>query len=215
MPLYSTSGVRTGVTIYQKQCSQCEAVHYLSYASGGSHLEPGQQQFYPGATDARFFHLTHSALWERGVLVNYEAQALFSYTGFLTFINEYRMKYGTLPTTADRARKALAHGFYGWTLLRWRAEVDLPAVPMALGDANGREGLLTMTRAIASVSDDTLQKTYVFSPRALARIRIRVFAGAPQFQFFFQHAAPLLGPSPVLRIRDLRSVLLQAQAGRI
>ena len=60
-----------------------------------------------------------------------------------------------------------------------------------------------------------MQKTYVFSPRALARIRIRVFAGAPQFQFFFQHATPLLGPSPVLRIRDLRSVLLQVQAGRI
>ena len=65
-------------------------------------------------------------MWEASLLVDFEAQALNSHTGFSTFMAEYRMKYGgELPFSDDRAHRAFAHAFYAWSLLRWRQELGL------------------------------------------------------------------------------------------
>ena len=143
VPLFAANGTKTA-QIFYKKCGCCNCSHYPSYATGGVKLSSGEQVPYPGCTDARFFHITTSAIWEQSVLVDYEAQAMLSHTGFETFISEYEFKYGTLPFSADRARMSLAHGFYAWTLLRFRAELDLPPLErVKLGDAVGREGELS------------------------------------------------------------------------
>ena len=108
LPLFSARGVKT-VQLFVKKCGCCGAKHHLSYAVGGTSLASGEQRPYKGCTDSRFFHITTSAVWERCVLIDFESQALFSHTGFETFISEYRFKYGALSYTQDRGRKALSH----------------------------------------------------------------------------------------------------------
>ena len=51
------------------------------------------------------------------MLKQYEAQAVHSHTGFLTFTQEYAMLHGSLPFSRDRARGALSHAFYSFSLL--------------------------------------------------------------------------------------------------
>jgi hypothetical protein len=123
-PLISAKGLVKQVQLFKRRCSCCHADHYLSYAAGGLRLQRGEQVPYEGCTDARYFHITTSCVWEASLLVDFEAQALNSHTGFSTFMAEYRMKYGgELPFSDDRAHRAFAHAFYAWSLLRWRLEL--------------------------------------------------------------------------------------------
>jgi hypothetical protein len=125
-PLISAKGLVKQVQLFKRRCSCCHADHYLSYAAGGLRLQRGEQVPYEGCTDARYLHITTSCVWEASLLVDFEAQALNSHTGFSTFMAEYRMKYGgELPFSDDRAHRAFAHAFYAWSLLRWRLEFGL------------------------------------------------------------------------------------------
>jgi hypothetical protein len=127
-PLISAKGLVKQVQLFKRRCSCCHADHYLSYAAGGLRLQRGEQVPYEGCTDARYFHITTSCVWEASLLVDFEAQALNSHTGFSTFMAEYRMKYGgELPFSDDRAHRAFAHAFYAWSLLRWRLDLGLPS----------------------------------------------------------------------------------------
>ena len=130
--LYTVDGLRRGATLYQKRCTQCKAVHYLSYATGGTRLEKNGQLFYPNCSEARFFQVSPHALIETRVLVAFETQALCSHTGFLTFMEEYRLKHGALHASMGAARQLLARLFFGWTLLRWEHELGIEHAPMAL-----------------------------------------------------------------------------------
>ena len=139
-PLFSARGCIKNVQLFKRKCSCCQAEHHLSYASGGLRLGVGDQVPYAGCTDARYFAITKSCVWETSLLVDFEAQALNSHTGFLTFMDEYRMKYdGELPFSDDRARRAFSHAFYSWSLLRWQQELGLPSSMVKLGDASGRD----------------------------------------------------------------------------
>ena len=115
-PLLSAKGLVRQVQLFKRRCSCCHADHYLSYAVGGLRLQRGEQVPYEGCTDARYLHITTSCVWEASLLVDFEAQALNSHTGFSTFMAEYRMKYGgELPFSDDRAHRAFAHAFYACT----------------------------------------------------------------------------------------------------
>lgn len=151
VPLYSANGIMNDVKLCSKRCCKCDASHYLSYAQGGTVLAESVQRPYPECTDARFFHITKSVVWERSVLVEYETQCFNSHTGFETFISEYTFKYGALPTSEARARMALSHVFYAWSFIRWRAELKMPSIDVRFGDAVGRDGEL-------SAMDETLLK---------------------------------------------------------
>jgi hypothetical protein len=142
IPLFSATGVKT-VSMCSKSCTRCKARHYLSYATGGDRLNMSEQHPYPGSTDARFYHSTCSALWETTVLVKFETQAMFSHTGFETFLSEYTFMHPGLPFSSIRANQAFAHAFYAWTFLRFRAEFDLPLHPCKLGDDVARGGELS------------------------------------------------------------------------
>ena len=108
-PLLSAKGCIKPVKLFKRKCSCCQADHHLSYASGGLRLGRGEQVPYEGCTDARYFHITTSCVWETSLLVDFEAQALNSHTGFSTFMAEYTMKYGgDLPFSDDRAPRAFA-----------------------------------------------------------------------------------------------------------
>ena len=114
-------------------------MHYLSYATGGTKLGSGEQMPYKGSTDERYFHVSTSCVWETSLLVDFEAQAVNSHTGFITFMMEYRMRNRVeLPFSIGRARQAFARVFYGWTYLRFRAELGLPLQIVKLGDAHCR-----------------------------------------------------------------------------
>jgi len=139
-PLLSAKGLVKQVRLFKRKCSCCHAEHHLSYATGGLRLQRGEQVPYEGCTDARFFAITKSCVWETSLLVDFEAQALNSHTGFSTFMAEYSMKYGgELPFSDDRAHRAFAHAFYAWSLLRWRQELGLLSAVLKLGDASGRD----------------------------------------------------------------------------
>ena len=127
--LLSARGERLDAIMHQKNCPSCDAVHYISYAQGGKILGD-QQQFYQGCVDARFFHVSPHAIVETSLLVDFETQALFSHTPFLSFLQEYVFKYGDLPNGAkiDRARRLFSHLFYAWTLLRWNQECGVRAL---------------------------------------------------------------------------------------
>ena len=45
-------------------------------------MQRGEQVPYEGCTDARYFAITKSCVWETSLLVDFEAQALNSHTGF-------------------------------------------------------------------------------------------------------------------------------------
>ena len=141
VPLFSQSGVISSVHLCKKMCRGCSAVHFPSYATGGTQLAAGEQRPYEGCTDARYFAITKSCVWETSLLVDFEAQALNSHTGFATFMAEYSMKYGgELPFSHIRAPQAFAHAFYAWSLVRWRQELGLlSARVLKLGDASGRD----------------------------------------------------------------------------
>ena len=144
VPLFSQSGVISSVHLCKKTCRGCSAVHFPSYATGGTQLAAGEQRPYEGCTDARYFHITTTAVWETSLLVDLEVQTVHSHTGFLTFMKEYRMKHLWLPLSMERVRKVLSHAFYAWTFLRWREELGLPLAPYRLGDAECRDGQLSL-----------------------------------------------------------------------
>jgi len=129
--VYSNHGVLWNTTLYQKRCTGCGATHFLSYATGGSVLCE-KQQFYPNCTGARFFQVNPYALVETSVLVDYEAQALNSHSGILTFMQEYKMKYGPLHASANRANSLFGHLFFGWTRLRWEQELGIASEPVSI-----------------------------------------------------------------------------------
>ena len=107
-PLLSAKGLVKQVQLFKRRCSCCHADHYLSYAAGGLRLQRGEQVPNEGCTDARYFHITTSCVWEASLLVDFEAQALNSHTGFSTFMAEYRMKYGgEEPAAGVRTRQNL------------------------------------------------------------------------------------------------------------
>ena len=92
-PLLSAKGLVKQVRLFKRKCSCCHAEHHLSYATGGLRLQRGEQVPYEGCTDACYFAITKSCVWETSLLVDFEAQALNSHTGFATFMAEYSMKY--------------------------------------------------------------------------------------------------------------------------
>ena len=63
-PLISAKGLVKQVQLFKRRCSCCHADHYLSYAAGGLRLQRGEQVPYEGCTDARYFHITTSCVWE-------------------------------------------------------------------------------------------------------------------------------------------------------
>ena len=145
--LYTVNGLRRGATLYQKRCTQCTAVHYLSYATGGTRLEKDKQLFYPNCSDARFFQVSPHALIETRVLVGFETQALCSHTGFLTFMEEYRLMHGELHASMGAARQLLARLFFGWTLLRWEHELGIEHAPIALSSDSKLNATLLASHA--------------------------------------------------------------------
>ena len=48
----------------------------------------GKQMPYQDCTNERYFAITKSCVWETSLLVDFEAQALNSHTGFSTFMDE-------------------------------------------------------------------------------------------------------------------------------
>ena len=90
-PLLSAKGLIKQVKLFKRKCSCCKAEHHLSYATGGQRLGKGEQMPYQDCTDERYFAITKSCVWETSLLVDFEAQALNSHTGFITFIAEYVM----------------------------------------------------------------------------------------------------------------------------
>lgn len=159
LPLYTPTGVRK-VELCVKQCAVCKAKHGLSYAWGGTLLGSGEQMPFEGATDARYFHATTSAMWETSLLRDYEAQALNSHSGFLTFMNEYRFKHRFLPCSMKRAPRVLTHVFLAWTYLRWRAEYSLPVHRCKLGDAEARDEEMSDLHATLLAGREELHAGY-------------------------------------------------------
>ena len=153
VPLFSARGVKRA-QLYFKTCTRCHATHGISYAWGGDVLAEHEQQPYPTCTDARYFHCTESCVWEASLLIDLETQMLLSHTGIETFTSEYVFKHGKarLPFSADRARHALTHAFFAWTLVRWRAEMELPNARVSMRDAKARG------EAEMSVLDQTLMR---------------------------------------------------------
>jgi hypothetical protein len=63
-PLLSAKGLVKQVRLFKRKCSCCHAEHHLSYATGGLRLQRGEQVPYEGCTDARYFAITKSCVWE-------------------------------------------------------------------------------------------------------------------------------------------------------
>ena len=131
--LSTRNGVFTA-DVQKKKCGVCGANHGMSCAWGGQFLESGVQVPYPKATDARYFQVAKPSIWETSLLVDFEAQALFSHTGFLTFMDEYKYENGSLPCSMTRARQMFAHVYFAWMYLAWRAEMGLTTPPCKMGD---------------------------------------------------------------------------------
>ena len=153
--VYSTTGpVRA--TLRPKKCSNpaCGALHYLSYATGGKRLPEATQQYYDGCTDSKWFHVTDEIVWESSLLRQYEVQAVCSHTGFETFMSEYSMRHDGREAAAvnEKTRLRLSHAFFGWTLLRWAAELAWPRLgPMPLSSIKGcDETLLKLTPSFSA-----------------------------------------------------------------
>ena len=70
-PLFSSKGCIKKVRLFKRTCSCCQAVHHLSYATGGLRLDVGDQVPYEGCTDARYFAITKSCVWETSLLVDF------------------------------------------------------------------------------------------------------------------------------------------------
>ena len=90
--VYGENGAVLDVTLCPKRCTHCKALHYLSYAEGGEKLPEGEQQYYKGSTEQRWFHVTKEIVWSTQLLQQYEAQAVCSHSGFETFVSEYAMR---------------------------------------------------------------------------------------------------------------------------
>jgi len=132
------SGLFGGV-VHQKVCGCCGATHGLSYAEGGTAIPAGKQLPYAHATarSTRFVHLQKGYVFENSLLYGYEAQALFSHTGYEPWAEEYRWKTGCDGVTTQVLRQALAHAWLPWSLLRWLDELGIPLAPVGLSVSDG------------------------------------------------------------------------------
>jgi len=101
------SGLFGGV-VHQKVCGCCGATHGLSYAEGGTAIPAGKQLPYAHATarSTRFVHLQKGYVFENSLLYGYEAQALFSHTGYEPWAEEYRWKTGCDGAARTAPRRA-------------------------------------------------------------------------------------------------------------
>ena len=121
--IYTESGARRG-ELYAKSCRVCGAVHNMSCAAGGLHLATGVQLYYDQATNARWF-MARETVVETSLLRKYDAQALHSHTGMLTYAHEYSMITNDPSLNTERMRRAVTDAWLAWTLLVWRTEVRL------------------------------------------------------------------------------------------
>ena len=56
--------------------TSCTALHYFSYAAGGTLLEGSSIQPYPDCTRARYIHFTSCTVWETALLERYGHELL-------------------------------------------------------------------------------------------------------------------------------------------
>ena len=134
----SERGILQGI-LHSKTCRKCGALHGMSYASGGSELPSGKQMPYAGATarESRWCQLSPKVVWENSLLHDFEAQAVFSHTGYSTFADEYEWKHG--GDSSSFLRRSLAHSWLAWSLLRWSEELGMPVAPLGLTTDEERE----------------------------------------------------------------------------
>lgn len=141
------AGLFQGV-LHAKVCPECDATHYMSYAEGGSRIPAGKQLPYAlaAARETRFVQFTPGYVFGSSLLRGYEAQALFSHTGYEPWALEYAWKTGgdgTVLASSNALRFALAHTWLAWELLRWLDELAMPlgAMGLTLGLSRGGLGL--------------------------------------------------------------------------
>ena len=152
------AGVRAGV-LHQKLCLSCGAVHSMSYAEGGTEIPAGKQMPYAKATspETRYVQLKKGYVFENSLVKGYEAQALFSHTGFQTWVQEFQWKTGCRSPSVDALRKALAYTWLAWSLLKWLDEHGEPPTAMALT----AEGTLDATLLEELRRDGGLHRLFV------------------------------------------------------
>lgn len=80
---YSDDGAVQGEMHYAR-CNQCQARHYVSYATGGTVLGD-KQLFFPGVNSRDWFHLTEHTAFHPRLLQRLTAQMVHSHTGWSTF----------------------------------------------------------------------------------------------------------------------------------
>ena len=129
--VYGENGPVSNVTLWPKRCKGCQALHYLSYAEGGTLLAEDHQQYYDNSPDARWFHVTREIVWSTKLLRQYEVQAVCSHSGFDTFMSEYGLLHGGAQAAEvnTATRRRLAHAFFAWSVLKWAGELEWPTTP--------------------------------------------------------------------------------------
>ena len=106
---------------------------------------PETQLFYDGASAARFFHVSkarYAHVFETRLFTDFEAQAVYSHTGFETFVKEYSVKNrGRYHVSVDAGRQRFAHAYFAWMPLAWgKTEGMAPFDAIGFGDFKSREG---------------------------------------------------------------------------
>ena len=172
------AGARDGV-LHPKLCRSCGALHFMSYAEGGMEIPAGKQLPYAKATspENRFVQLQKGYVFEYSILKGYEAQALFSHTGYVTWAHEYRWKTRCERLSAEMLRRALVNTWLSWSLLlcsrlSLQHSVFSPLGSRTLG-THTLAPLETRNELIQKTCSDTLRKYEVWSMRRSGKVRSR------------------------------------------
>ena len=124
--VYTDDGAKEG-ELHHLICDECQARHYMTYATAGTKLGGGQQ-FYVDAPAQEWFHLTAQTVFHVSQLKRLSTQMLHSHTGWETYSSEYASLHCAL---LDPER--LAHAWLAWSFLHDLADIGVtPTPPLAL-----------------------------------------------------------------------------------
>lgn len=139
--VYSCRGVLKG-SLFSRRCTECNALHNMSYASGGKLLSPGEQLFYDGAAQLEWFQRGAGTVYETQLLLQLNTQMVHSHTGWETFAREYVDIHGGGATLVGALRKVLARDWLAWSLLSWCDEMVAPPGPINVSSDAALDSLL-------------------------------------------------------------------------
>ena len=116
--LFSQDGPVKSCTLLWKQCTQCQAKHYFSYAVGGHLLPEGDMLPFSGWSDMRYCHISEHMVYETKLLKRYREQCLHSHSSTDAFSKEYD------ALARANGKQGLPHGVGAWAhgfRVIWRA----------------------------------------------------------------------------------------------